>query len=166
MTNRTMIAPITAMTMLSTLTPVTSPLWKTSLASQPPTTAPTMPRMIVPRIPSSAADDEVGQEPGDCSENDPADDFDVRLLQLERGQAVRAQDQRDLGAVLELVLDKMPHDPGAGHALSRSPLKLDPELGRSPPPKAVHDDLPGLPKRVDDLGCRPGRLRRPPSRHP
>src|SRR5450759_1443493 len=51
-TNRTRIAPSTAMTMLSILIPLTSPLWKTAEAMYPPTRAPTMPRMIVPISPS------------------------------------------------------------------------------------------------------------------
>src|SRR6266536_1797054 len=48
----TMIAPMTETTMLSTLMPVGSLSFRRMPASQPPTIAPTIPRMIVPSSPS------------------------------------------------------------------------------------------------------------------
>src|SRR4029450_8589816 len=75
--------------------------------------------------------------------------------EVETGQAVAAQDQRDLAAVVEIVLDQVPDDPlpGEGLGARRPPAReLDGQIVRCPTPQTVVDHRPRPFETLDDLG--------------
>src|SRR6185436_8755028 len=106
-----------------------------------------------------------GRGPPPCA---PCQEYDVRTSratraararsEVETGETVAAEDQRDLASVVEVVLDQVPHDPLPGEHLrprTSSPGELDGQIVRRPTPEAVLDHRPRPLETLDDLGGPP-----------